>query len=150
MRVGLLTRFMGVLGIITGVLQILPFGGPLPVVQCFWLLMLGILFLGRWPGGQPPAWRTGNARAVADVGGGPRAEGARGGRAARRDLGPARRGGARARRRRPVAGDLVAQAQAQAALGAAAAARRWARRCGRAWRPVRFVRVCAGRVNCGH
>jgi hypothetical protein len=61
MRVGLLTRFMGVLGIITGVLQILPFGGPLPVVQCFWLLMLGVLFSGRWPGGSPPAWRTGNA-----------------------------------------------------------------------------------------
>ena len=61
MRVGLLTRFMGVLGIITGVLQILPFGGPLPVVQCFWMLMLGILFLGRWPNGSPPAWRTGKA-----------------------------------------------------------------------------------------
>jgi hypothetical protein len=61
MRVGLLTRFMGVLGIITGVLQILPFGGPLPVVQCFWLVMLGVLFSGRWPGGSPPAWRTGDA-----------------------------------------------------------------------------------------
>jgi hypothetical protein len=61
MRVGLLTRFMGVLGIITGVLQILPFGGPLPVVQCFWLVMLGVLFSGRRPGGSPPAWRTGNA-----------------------------------------------------------------------------------------
>jgi hypothetical protein len=61
MRVGLLTRFMGVLAIITGALQILPFGGPLPVVQCFWLLLLALLFSGRWPGGQPPAWRTGNA-----------------------------------------------------------------------------------------
>jgi hypothetical protein len=61
MRVGLLTRFMGVLGMITGALQILPFGGPLPVVQCFWLLLLGLLFLGRYPGGAPPAWRTGNA-----------------------------------------------------------------------------------------
>ena len=61
MRVGLLTRFMGVLGMITGALQILPFGGPLPVVQCFWLLMLSLLILGRWPSGQPPAWRTGNA-----------------------------------------------------------------------------------------
>ena len=61
MRVGLLTRFMGVLGIITGALQILPFGGPLPVVQCFWLLMLSLLFTGRWPNGQPRAWRTGNA-----------------------------------------------------------------------------------------
>jgi hypothetical protein len=61
MRVGLLTRFMGVLGIITGTLQILPFGGPLPVVQSFWLLMLALLFSGRWAGGLPPAWRTGNA-----------------------------------------------------------------------------------------
>ena len=61
MRVGLLTRFMGVLGMITGALQILPFGGPLPVVQTFWLLMLGLLIVGRWPSGQPPAWRTGNA-----------------------------------------------------------------------------------------
>jgi hypothetical protein len=61
MRVGLLTRFMGVLGIITGGLQILPFGGPLPVVQAFWLVILSILFLGRWPTGTPPAWRTGRA-----------------------------------------------------------------------------------------
>jgi hypothetical protein len=61
MRVGLLTRFMGVLGIITGALQILPFSGPLPVVQSFWLLMLSLLFSGRWTGGTPPAWRTGNA-----------------------------------------------------------------------------------------
>ena len=61
MRSGLLTRFMGVLGIITGVLQILPFGGPLPVVQCFWLVMLAILFAGVWPGGRPRAWETGNA-----------------------------------------------------------------------------------------
>jgi hypothetical protein len=60
MRVGLLTRFMGVLGMITGALQILPIGGPLPVVQAFWLIMLAVLFLDRWPNGQPPAWRTGN------------------------------------------------------------------------------------------
>ena len=59
MRVGLLTRFMGVLGMITGALQILPVGGPLPVVQAFWLIMLSVLFLGRWPNGQPPAWHTG-------------------------------------------------------------------------------------------
>jgi len=61
MRVGLLTRFMGVLGMITGALQILPIGGPLPVVQAFWLIMLGILFLDRWPGGRPPAWASGKA-----------------------------------------------------------------------------------------
>ena len=61
MRVGLLTRFMGVLGMITGALQILPIGGPLPVVQAFWLIMLGVLFLGRWPNGQPAAWASGKA-----------------------------------------------------------------------------------------
>jgi hypothetical protein len=60
MRVGLLTRFMGVLGMITGALLVIPFGGPLPVVQCFWLIMLSLLFFGRTPGGVPPAWRTGD------------------------------------------------------------------------------------------
>jgi hypothetical protein len=60
MRVGLLTRFMGVLGIITGALQVLPLIAQ-PVVQLSWLVMLGVLILGRLPGGRPPAWRTGNA-----------------------------------------------------------------------------------------
>ena len=61
MRAGLLTRFMGVLGMIAGALQILPLGGPLPVVQCFWLVMLAALLLGHWPRGVPPAWQTGKA-----------------------------------------------------------------------------------------
>jgi MFS family permease len=62
MRVGLLTRFMGVLGIIVGVLFIIPIGSPLPLVQTFWLIALGALFLGRWPSGLPPAWVTGQAQ----------------------------------------------------------------------------------------
>ena len=60
MRVGLLTRFMGVLGIIVGVLFVIPLG-TLQVVQPFWLLTLTALFLGRWPNGVPPAWQTGKA-----------------------------------------------------------------------------------------
>jgi hypothetical protein len=60
MRVGLLTRFMGVLGIIVGVLFVLPITG-LPVVQAFWLGALVPLFAGRWPQGQPKAWLTGVA-----------------------------------------------------------------------------------------
>jgi hypothetical protein len=56
MRAGLLTRFMGVLGMLCGALFLLPI---LPAVQCFWLAALGLLLLGRWPGGDPPAWRTG-------------------------------------------------------------------------------------------
>ena len=62
MRVGLLTRFMGVLGIIVGVLFIVPLGSSLPIVQAYWLVALGVLFLGRWPSGQPPAWVTGVAQ----------------------------------------------------------------------------------------
>jgi F0F1-type ATP synthase membrane subunit c/vacuolar-type H+-ATPase subunit K len=62
MRVGLLTRFMGVLGIIVGVLFIVPLGSSLPIVQAFWLIALGALFLGYWPPGRPPAWATGEAQ----------------------------------------------------------------------------------------
>jgi hypothetical protein len=62
MRVGLLTRFMGVLGIIVGVLFIIPIGSSLPIVQAFWLCALGALFLHRWPSGMPPAWVTGEAQ----------------------------------------------------------------------------------------
>jgi len=68
MRVGLLTRFMGVLGIIAGTLVVLSVlflvsvEGGLPFVRIFWLLALGALFLGRWPGGLPPAWVTGEAQ----------------------------------------------------------------------------------------
>jgi len=60
MRVGLLTRFMGVLGMISGVLLIIQLTAQ-PIVLTFWLLMLAVLLAGRWPGGSPPAWRTGNA-----------------------------------------------------------------------------------------
>ena len=61
MRVGLLTRFMGVLGVICGVLIVLPILSPLPIVQTFWLGAMALLLLGRWPNGMPPAWSTGEA-----------------------------------------------------------------------------------------
>ena len=61
MRAGLLSRFMGILGIIVGVLFVLPFFGGPPVVRLFWLGAVGLLFLGRWPGGRGPAWETGEA-----------------------------------------------------------------------------------------
>jgi hypothetical protein len=57
MRSGLLSRFMGILGIIAGallVLPILPGGGQF--VQLFWIVALGVLFLDRWPSGRGPAW----------------------------------------------------------------------------------------------
>jgi hypothetical protein len=61
MRVGLLTRFMGYLGVFVGVLVLFPIGSPVPVVQGFWLLALAYLFSGRWPSGVPASWRTGKA-----------------------------------------------------------------------------------------
>lgn len=61
MRVGLLTRFMGILGVICAVLLVIPLS-PVPVVQAFWLGALGYLLLGRWPKGLPPAWESGEAR----------------------------------------------------------------------------------------
>jgi hypothetical protein len=62
MRAGLLSRFMGILGILVGVLVVLPLlPSPIPVVQVFWLAALGFLVLGRWPGGRGPAWESGEA-----------------------------------------------------------------------------------------
>jgi hypothetical protein len=63
MRVGLLTRFMGYLGIFTGVLVLFPIGSPVPVVQAFWLLALAYLLTDRWPSGVPAAWHSGQAEA---------------------------------------------------------------------------------------
>jgi hypothetical protein len=62
MRSGVLSRFMGIIGIIVGVLLVLPIFGSVPFVQVFWLGALGLLFLGRWPqGGRGPAWASGEA-----------------------------------------------------------------------------------------
>jgi hypothetical protein len=58
LRAGVLTRMFGYLGIIAGGLQLLV---ALPIVQIFWLAGLGVLFAGRWPGGELPAWRSGRA-----------------------------------------------------------------------------------------
>jgi hypothetical protein len=62
-RVGLLPRWMGILGIFTGLLIFFPIGGAqLQIVPAFWMVMMGILLIGRWPGGDPPAWAAGEAR----------------------------------------------------------------------------------------
>lgn len=59
-RAGLLSRFMSVMGAIIGALTIFgslvgasSVGGP---IVLFWGIALGMLFLGRWPGGRGPAW----------------------------------------------------------------------------------------------
>jgi hypothetical protein len=58
-RVGLLTRFFGTLGMALGAaLILLP---QAPVLVALWLGWLGLIFLGRTPGGRPPAWDAGEA-----------------------------------------------------------------------------------------
>jgi hypothetical protein len=58
MRMGLLTRFMGILGIALGPAFVLQFGS---LILPLWLIALAALFVGFWPSGMPPAWETGKA-----------------------------------------------------------------------------------------
>ena len=58
MRAGLLSKFMGILGVIVGALTAVPLLGGAPVVQLFWLIAMMILFLDRWPQGRGPAWEA--------------------------------------------------------------------------------------------
>ena len=60
-RVGLLTPFMSILGVVAGALIVFPFASISSIVQAFWLGALGALLLGRWPGGRGPAWESGEA-----------------------------------------------------------------------------------------
>ena len=63
LRVGLLPRWMAFVGMFAALLIFLPIGGAeLQLVPAFWLVMMGILFIGRWPKGDPPAWAAGEAR----------------------------------------------------------------------------------------
>lgn len=63
MRAGLLTRFLGILGIVVGALYVLGMLFPLgtDVIRLFWLIAIGLVILGWWPGGRGPAWESGVA-----------------------------------------------------------------------------------------
>jgi hypothetical protein len=62
MRVGLLTRFLGYLGMVAAGASLLLIGSaPALLIEVFWMLAIGYLLSGRWPNGEPPAWRTGDA-----------------------------------------------------------------------------------------
>ena len=63
MRAGLLSRFMGALGAVIGVVYALSvaLAGGAGFLQLFWLPALAVLFLDRWPGGRGPAWASGEA-----------------------------------------------------------------------------------------
>ncbi len=59
LRVGLLTRFAGTLGMALGVSLI--FFPPAPLFLALWFGYVGLMFLGRVRGGRPPAWEAGEA-----------------------------------------------------------------------------------------
>jgi len=61
MRVGLLTRMMGIVGIISGVLFLIPLT-PLPVIQALWLVFFGAMLRGFGGRPLPEAWAAGEAR----------------------------------------------------------------------------------------
>jgi hypothetical protein len=57
MRLGLLSRFWGSLGMALGIAILIGF----VILAIVWFLYLGLLFLGFLPGGRPPAWEAGEA-----------------------------------------------------------------------------------------
>lgn len=60
MRVGLLTRFLGIFGIGTGLASAV--GIPVaPALFIAWIGSLATLAVGYWPGGRPLAWDAGRA-----------------------------------------------------------------------------------------
>jgi hypothetical protein len=63
MRAGLLSRFMGALGAVIGVVYALSIAlaGGAGFLQLFWLPALAALFLDKWPGRRGPAWDSGEA-----------------------------------------------------------------------------------------
>lgn len=57
MRLGLLSRFWGSLGIALGIAVVIGF----VILAVVWFGYLGLLYLGFLPGGKPPAWDEGEA-----------------------------------------------------------------------------------------
>jgi hypothetical protein len=60
MRVGLLSRLTGVIGIVMGPGLVI-FSGLFQFLLPVWLVAIAALFAGFWVGGRPPAWDAGEA-----------------------------------------------------------------------------------------
>jgi hypothetical protein len=58
MRVGLLPKLVGWLGVIAGVLFLLPLV-PIPLIQCLWLTSLAVILVEFGGQRRPPAWDAG-------------------------------------------------------------------------------------------
>jgi hypothetical protein len=61
MRAGLLTRFMGIIGMFVAATLVIRGFDPFGVVRAFWLGAFGMMVLGRLPRGRPPAWSVAEA-----------------------------------------------------------------------------------------
>jgi hypothetical protein len=62
LRVGLITKFVGYVGIGAAAASLLLIGSPIGLfVEIIWLLSMAYLLSGRWPSGDPPAWKAGEA-----------------------------------------------------------------------------------------
>lgn len=62
MRVGLLTKFLGYLGMAAAAASLFLIGSaPALLIEVFWLMAVAYLLAGRWPGGDPPTWASGKA-----------------------------------------------------------------------------------------
>jgi hypothetical protein len=61
MRVGLVKKLVGYMGIVAGALFLFPLGALVPLIQGYWLAALAVTLAARWPSGDPPAWQQGVA-----------------------------------------------------------------------------------------
>ena len=63
MRTGLLTRFWGSLGMACSVVFVLLAQGAPEILffQELWFAVIGLMLIGFWVGGRPPAWEAGTA-----------------------------------------------------------------------------------------
>jgi hypothetical protein len=60
-RVGLQVRWMGIVGGVGAVILLFS-SQTLSLIPVFWMVGTGMLLMGRWPNGDPPAWASGEAR----------------------------------------------------------------------------------------
>jgi hypothetical protein len=60
MRLGLLTRFWGALGMAFGLFLVIPLFPPIPGLV-LWFAVTGLMLAGLWPKPLPPAWAAGEA-----------------------------------------------------------------------------------------
>jgi hypothetical protein len=61
MRVGLVTRFFGTFGMALGASLVLLAQGFSLLALMMWMVWLGLIYIGRVPGGRPRAWDAGEA-----------------------------------------------------------------------------------------